>query len=387
MTKCNYGRVGARDDYGFHWDTWYAVYGVSALFDGTIILGNAPTNFAFFGGDNDPPGEFWPYLPMDYQYYLLSSEFIPLDVDTVELYVNNMSTKYMHNYPKDMGFPLDIEMNAIGFDDTIYSAHNIVFDIYRITNTGGAAITDLKFAHWKDWDLMPDGYNDLPGCDSDLGLYWIYNGADPTPFGDMILPADGIAAERFFGVENPIYVHPHGGWGWDRDTLYNMMFGVDHDNWNATGGPDDMSGLLTSTPFSLDPGQTQTIVTLTGDAAPAPMGTFLYHALVFAGYYRGDVNMDGTANLAHAKIIGNVFLGKPGWLNRPFFDQGDLDRDGLLSNAEAIRVAKTYLGKTYEGTPPFTWSNIIDYARFPAEIPFPDDSSMFSKAGFMTLGQ
>jgi hypothetical protein len=212
-------------------------------------------------------------------------------------------------------------------------------------------------------------------------LYWIYNtGGDPTPFGDMILPADGIKAERFLGAENPIYVHPNSGWGWDRDSLYNVMFGVDHDEWDTAGGPDDMSGIITTTPFSLDPGQTQTIVTLTGDAAPAPMGTFLYHALAFAGFYRGDVNMDGYANNADAIIIAQSYFGNLAFWSQPFADHGDVDNDGLPALSDAIRVAKTYFGQL-----PVT--EMIDYPRFPTEIPFPVQPSMFSVTGFMDLGK
>ncbi|KPL02210.1 MAG: hypothetical protein AMJ90_06490 [candidate division Zixibacteria bacterium SM23_73_2] len=159
-----------------------------------------------------------------------------------------------------------------------------------------------------------------------------------------------------------------------------MMFGVDHDNWDATGGPDDMSGLLTSTPFSLDPGQTQTIVTLTGDAAPAPMGTFMYHALAFAGFYRGDANMSGGLGLDDAISIAQFYFGNTAFWIQPFTDHGDVDNDGIPALSDAIRVAKTYLG---------VWpaSEMTDYARFPAEIPFPDQPSMFSVPGFMTLGQ
>jgi len=227
---------------------------------------------------------------------------------------------------------------------------------------------------------MPDLYNDVSDAYPQLSLGWQYNTEDPTPFGTMILPAHGIYGERFTGLDNTIYVHPFGGWGLDRDSLYNLMYGVDHKGYNFLMGPNDMSLLHTTNAFTLNPGQTQTIVTLTGDGAPAPMGGFLSDALKFAGFYRGDVDMDCDFDLADGMVIAKTYFGTPGFYNLPFNDQGDVDANGMSELADAIRVVNTYFGKTG-----FPISDIIDYPRFPIEIPFPNQGSMFEVDVFNEL--
>jgi len=383
MTKCNYGREGAADQNGFWWDPWSGNYNdTTALFSGSVVLGNDPSNLAFFGR-SDPPGEFWPYIPMIYDIYEApESVTVPSTAVKETLNINDLYTRYFHNFPRGSGLTMDIEQIAIGFDDPYYQAHNNIFQIFHITNTGDTTIPDLKFAIFMDWDLMPDRHFDLTGADKDLNLGWTYNTEDPdsVPFGTMIVPAFDIYAERFLGADNPTYIWPNNGWGWNRDTLYNVMFGVDHNKFETGLGPNDMTPIITTNAFSLAPEDTQTIVTLTG---PAYFYT-LCDALKFTGYYRGDINGDGEASEADAIYLFN-YIFKSGALPMPFVDQGDVDADGDMDNSDVIRIVKTRFGITYQGDPPFIWSNVRDYPRFPDEIPFPEDSSMFSKIGYKDL--
>ncbi len=193
----------------------------------------------------------------------------------------------------------------------------------------------------------------------------------------MFLPVHGIVQERFKGLDNTIYVHPFGGWGLDRDSLFNLMYGTDWDIYDTTQGPNDMSLLHTTNAFILLPGSTQTIVTITGDPAPPPMDAFMCDALKFAGFYRGDPNDDGECDVSDAIYISNYKL-KSGPKPMPFRDQGDVDlsKDGDCDIADAIYIANY---KLKSGPPP------DDYARFPNEIPFPDQPSMFTVDGFKDL--
>ena len=101
------------------------------------------------------------------------------------------------------------------------------------------------------------------------------------------------------------------------------------------------------------------------------MNQFLYHALAFAGYYRGDVDMSGAIDNGDVIRISKSYFGI---LNRPepFKSQADVNKDYTHNSADAIYLFN-YLFKS--GPAP------IDYARFPAEIPFDDRTSLFNVDG------
>jgi hypothetical protein len=352
MVKCNYGDLMARDDYGFYWDP----YGLAG-FDGSIILGNDPSNLAFFGGDNDPPGEFFPYGGVEYGFYMKDGYTLP-DGSAGQVGVNTLTTNYFHNY----GLDLDVDMTAVAFDDTVgYGAGNGVWDVYTITNTGTTAYTGLRFAIWYDWDLLDDGYLDASGADPDVSFGWIYNTAahPDTVFGNLILTDGPISAERFLGVVNPTYVHPNAGWGWDRDSLWNVMNGDDHNSWNTSGGPDDMSSIMTTAPFDLQVGQSVTIASWTGEPPPEPARSFITAEMYYIGHFRGDVNMDCIINPPDIVYTVN-YVFKSGPPAKPFEDHGDCNDDGVV-NAADIVYQVNYVFKS--GPVP------VDYARF-TEIPF-----------------
>jgi len=368
MTKCNYGREGARDDYAFYWDD----YG-NALLDGSIILGNAPSNLAFFGGDNDPPGEFWPYLPMTRDFYYVE-KFTNCNTGQYEdLGVNVLTTKYYHNN----GLPLDIEHTAIAFDETIscYCSGEVVLQDFKITNTGDASIENLYFSIWLDWDLDPDLYADHGGFEEPYYAYQ-YNTFDTTyKFGIARVPSDTTEfekyASRFVGIDNIVYIHPNGGWGWDRDSLWNLLSGPDWAGWNLMN-PHDYSTMMSFGPFSLGPGQSRTEAYIHfgykegGLKSSACCNAFnikrlIYFILKIKGFCRGDVNCDGSLDLSDVIYTALYYFGK-GPPPMPFLDQGDVNCDGVVNLADVIYLANYKFGK---GPSP------IDKPRFPQWDPLP----------------
>jgi len=370
MVKCNYGREGAQDDSAFWWDPWSTTYDASALYDGSIILGNNPSNLAFFGGINDPAGEFWPYDTISYE-----------DTTVGPIHANALRTRYYHN----IGFlPLDIEQTAIAFDDTSGSGPSqAVIQDFIITNTGPDTIADLRFSIWLDWDISPN-YS-LNKCSSYPPLCaWIYYNGNPTyKFGMFKIPTEWeVFAERFLAVDNSIYVYPNNGWGWNRDSLWNVMNGDDHNNWDTTAGPADLSMIMTTQPFDLTPGESHTEAYIifgfeepplapleASEIRGTPMGFNLFLILKNKGLFRGDVTCDCVANIADVITIANLYFGRPAVIH-PAVDQGDVNCDNRVNLSDAIALARFVFGQP--------GAMIYDYSRFPQWDPYPCTPTAFN---------
>jgi hypothetical protein len=384
VVKSNYGREGAKDDSAFWWDP----YG-NTLFDGSYVLGNDPFNLAFYGGANDPPGEFLPSDSINYYYYLFPGKINPQTDEGESLGVNVLSTSYFHNN----GLPdLDIDLIAVAWDDfeddttfgdsAGYGAGRVVTQVWILHNRGPDPIEDLRAALWLDWNLHPDPYLDQGIAFEELNWGGVYNMDNPdTSFGVMFVPLVGQPQlERYVAVDNGIYVHPHAGWGWDRDSLWNLMDGSDWNFWDTTQGPYDMSTLMTTEPFSLAPSEDKTIIIIKD--SPERQGSdypwYMMHwctALKFMGFYRGDMNNDGRLNVLDFCVLTN-YLFLQGTPPKPFVDQGDVNADGMIDNNDMIYLLM-YL--CMGGSAP------IDYPRFPAEIPFQPQPSLFTVDGFDEL--
>jgi hypothetical protein len=368
MTKCNYGRMGAQSAYyGFCWYpySWPQNY-PSALFDGSIVIGNQPSNLAFYGADNDPPGELYPYTDLESSWDRKDG-YTLLDSSTGSMYYSSLTTRYFHNY----GLDLDIDMMAVGFwDEVDYGAANGIWETYTITNTGTDPITGLKFCMWQDWNVY-DAQNNLTQSDSDYSTIWCFDPDHPdTAFGCFILPTGaGIYAERAFGPHHARYIHPNAGWGWDRDTLYNVMFGADHNQWH-TEHPDslyDHSTTITTNAFDLLPGESIDVVTWTGEPVPNLMKGYIKESLYFIGFFRGDCNHDYIINLVDIVYLIKYVL-KRGIPAVPFVDQGDVNYDGEMDLVD-ITYLVNYLFRNQEAP--------IDYPRFD-EIPFAPQPGVFT---------
>jgi len=384
MVKSNYGREGAADDSAFWWDP----YG-NALFDGSYILGSHQSNLAFYGGDNDPPGEFSPYEGMIYDHYMFPGKVNPQTDEEESLGVNVLSTSYFHNNGLDS---LDIELIAVAWDDfeddttfgdsAGYGAGRVVTQVWILRNKGSTPIDDLRAALWLDWNLHPDPYLDHGIAFEEVNWGGVYNSANPdTSFGVMFVPLVGQPQlERYVAVDNGIYVHPHAGWGWDRDSLWNLMDGADWNTWDTIQGPYDMSTLMTTEPFSLAPSEDKTIIIIKDSPEREAPGYpwYMKHwstALKFMGFYRGDVNNDGRLNVLDFCYLSH-YLFTPASPPKPFVDQGDVNADGALSLFDLVYLLHYFC---LAGPPP------IDYPRFPDEIPFPPQPSLFSVDGFDEL--
>jgi len=386
LTKCNYGREGNRDSYAFYFDP----YG-NPLFDGSAVLGNDPSNLAFFGGDNDPAGEFYPYLPM-----LFSDDSMLITNPNTGIpeytYYHVMYTKYYHNN----GLDLDIDQYAIAIDDTMqfYGLAEFINQDFIITNTGGAAITDLRLGMFLDYDLLTDLYLDSAGSLPCLDVGYQFNTglADrPWAFGIGRVPTEG-RADRFLGIDNTTYLHPNAGWGWDRDSLWNVMNGPDWDIWGCTPGlPNDASVIMASDPFSLDPAASHTEAYIfLGDSSadnPQPlcegMTKRMTLALKMKGFFRGDVNMVGCGGsiagleLADAVYLANYLL-SGGPAPKPYPNMGDVDGSGAVNpkfpNLGVPNIGdQVYLSKYLisNGAAP------VDYPNFQTFCPFPAQPSLF----------
>jgi len=304
-----------------------------------------------------------------------------------------LTTSYLHNQPKDAGLPLDINLTAVAWDDwdddpalgdsAGYGAGRLIIQVWIIHNTGLDPIDSLRVALWLDWDLHPDAYGDKGIAFEEVNWGGQYNIANPdTSFGVMFVPVAGEPqVERFAAVDNSIYVHPNAGWGWDRDSLWNLMNGDDWNTWDTSQGPYDMSTLHTTEKFSIEPCHTKIIIIIKDSPEREAPGYpwYMKHwftALKFMGFYRGDANCDGSLNLSDVIHIANYYFGK-GPKPMPFIDQADANYDFAVNLSDVILIANYYFGK---GPAP------IDYGRF-SEMPFGPQPSLFTVPGFKDLGK
>ncbi len=216
--------------------------------------------------------------------------------------------------------PMGLEIQFHAWADDVNPAfENTLFMEYTVINKGRNAVEDVYLARWVDPDLG-DAFDDFVGVDTSLSMMYCYNGkpsddiygANPPAIGivalqNPIVPSPGdvarydeglregyrnlpLSAFAFYINGNSTYSDPSLGESYGATMMYNYARGL---LWNGTSyidpntsetvrfplagdpvansgwvdgilhQPGDRRMLFSSGPFSLQPGDTQRVVTAT----------------------------------------------------------------------------------------------------------------------------
>ncbi len=203
--------------------------------------------------------------------------------------VYNDANPNAHNNRAGRSAPLGVEIQQTTFGfDRQGALGNTVFLEFKITNKGGNQIDSLYINLWSDPDLGGAG-DDLVGCDTTLSLGYIYNAtntdqlyADRPPavgydffqgpsVGGQVLPltafiyyingTDPQSADQSFNYMKGLQADgtPFTDPGGNPTTFYGSGDPVAGTGYLDTN-PSDRRFMLISGPFSMAPGETQTIV-------------------------------------------------------------------------------------------------------------------------------
>jgi hypothetical protein len=207
-------------------------------------------------------------------------------------------------------------------------------------------IPELYAGVFEDWDVG-DAYANWGDMDTDHNNMWMYDPADPTiVFGIMAIPFYDQLNHSMVPVYNPEEVYPTGSTSFNCGNdpglsyLYQLMTTPGYRAWDYwTPDYDDFSVLMTSPPFSLNPGEKHIEIWIDygrnlGDGLTWEQ--WYRRILRYAGFYRGDVNASDTLELPQLDVSDLVYLinylyqGGPAPV--PFADQGDVDAKGAYSS-------------------------------------------------------
>jgi hypothetical protein len=313
----------------------------SGLYYGTLVVGDNQADLNADYGDYYPTMTFTPLGPP------------VVDNFTVAGAAGNYDFMVLNNHFAQSFMPgIDITNYAFGF--TVPATADqcpeyVIKEIINIHNNTATPIT-VRVAKLKDWDISASGASDLADTNQKYQSIWMYNANAPdTVFGETEVPhVVGDIPMTGYGLSQADRVYD----GQYVDSLYDWMgtlgWGVD----NPTT-PQDKS-IFIAEEITI-PAHSMVIKEFLewGYIGPIAAGgdnawkTNLYCILHFAGYYRGDVNVDGKYNVADVIYMIN-YLFKSGPKPIEFVDQMDVDSNHLSNVADVI-YSINYL---FKGGPP-----------------------------------
>jgi len=348
LVKTNYSRDIAQDaSDGFR-------IGINQVgFDGGFELGNSETTFAgLYGnlGAADPsiasPVVGWKsdsscFLGPFYEALTDPDETLYVSSDGLDtVYVNYHFTKLAHV----SGLPLNVRQYGWAMKNAVTpQAGDVFYQALVVSCTGSVGVDSVKLGAWADLDVHNFGANDFDMLNNQDAI-WQYDIALPEElYGIARVPGDNINVA---------------GTGTMWTTAHNTdgITAFPHDpadleaNWDGSfygtfgTSPGDLSAYNGSAVFSLAPGQSKTITymwfgvdTTAGTGTiPTQVKSRLREWLAIAGYYRGDVNLDGTVNLTDMFWVTNNVGNPSTFIAKPFRGQADVTGDGFVDGADVV---------------------------------------------------
>jgi hypothetical protein len=386
VVKSNFGEEGCEDSYGWVW--WASPYGYrNDLWIGSVIVGTNPNDLAVAlkevgSVDYQPMGRYnledpiqWTN-PMGVPYVVTDGDTLEGDTSWTEYYsLNNTDLK--------------VHMRAFGFYDYDYdypAINDAVIQEFTITNRGTSPIADVEWALFLDLDpdyaRIPETTSPRVLGDSVLNTLGIYEVTTPKQIDYMTLvPTNGQIVPTGIGGEQNTWLFPESRTGGPYVMLDSVM---NINRWDVMVGPPpvfDYALMLVSEKFTLASSSVQTYFLWSDSVKITDPGSNLakkklFHLLKWLGFYRGDANCNGFANLADATYLANFIL-KSGPAPKPFKDQGDANGNGIANLADA-----TYMGNYVLKSGPAP----IDYPRWPLQN-FPPQQSLFKNPNWGNIGQ
>lgn len=374
----NFGAVGndARDN--FLW------YGNSTLFDGSFVIATTDMDHMALDAYNCV---FWGFVP-DYHMVLddtsaavapynasrAFAEFgcdeaisghlgVPGERDTVIIVgIDKADTVIFGDPPDTMIMPADFSIKI------------------KIYYTEGDPIEDMYISLFEDWDVGGGNnpYNNWVDMDPDHNLMWQYwPGEDNTVYGMFKAPFYDDPMYNMVAVRNPQYVWPCAGFcDWSDtdpefyclDSLYYLMT---RPGYFPAEMPDtDFSLMMTAGPITLTPGipHIEIWIDFGRDLNDGLSWSQWWHRVLrYVGFYRGDVNASDMLEVPALDISDLVYLinylFRKGPAPHPFWDQGDVNADGIVNSADIVYL----INYVFRGGPPPK-----DCMRFIYPVPPPD---------------
>lgn len=353
----NFGPVANGDlPYAQNW-SWY---GKSFLFDGSIV-------------SVTPVAPLEDHMAMD----VFSCEhtgFIPTQhmVMSTPWFGEMAYSNFYTDTLQDVIFGEFDSFYVVGLSNVVSTDFSIKIKIYYNPTTH--LIPVLYPAIIEDWDINGTG-GDLAGMDTLHNLIYQWGSGSPdSVYGIMRVPTDDNLCQSIVSIWNILEVYPVSQGG---DSSFNCGVAgapgpaylarlIMNHQYRPTGfwgeGADDHSVLISSKPFSLNPGEKHIEVWFDfgrnlNDGLTWEM--WYKYRLRLAGFYRGDVNANDSLEAPLIDISDLVYLinyqFKDGPPPLPFADQGDVNADRIVDLADVVYLTKfAYRG----GTAP------IDYLRF-----------------------
>lgn len=155
----------------------------------------------------------------------------------------------------------DLMSIGVAVDKNVYartddSLRNSILVVLKISNITSEVLENIYSAYFFDFDIGPNGANNVTGWDSEMGAYVIANVVDPSlPRVAMAmvspLPVNGFAVDNDGAPDCPsIY---------DSFTIAEKWFMMSQGLRRRVSNSTDASTVIGAGPFTLEPGQSQEV--------------------------------------------------------------------------------------------------------------------------------
>ncbi len=228
-------------------------------------------------------------------------------------------------------------------NDPIPDLANVTLEILEFTERNGAAVDNWYFGEIYDCDNGGDSV----GIDRSISTAWTYNRpAKDQAWGQIKIPF-GCAYEPIlntWGTYGASGTPGHGFWGWGVfwDQCYTFMSsgtGAFADGNMTSGDQEALVTFATKDFAAVTPHDTMSIGIahfalheMTDASSSAEIAPLAILVNKWAGFGRGDVNNDGSINIADIVHLAGTVNGGPGAI--PFEHLSDVNADGNIDIAD-----------------------------------------------------
>ena len=249
------------------------------------------------------------------------------------------------SFDNDSTIGLYVNSRTIGAID-VPELTNVTVDILEFSERNGDSIKGWYLGSFHDFDLGGDTVD----IDRDISTCWNYNrpagdaawGAVKIPFGCGFEPAINI--HGMYGATEP----SNGLWDWYGywDSCYTWLTEeTAHVSQDMSNGDGEVHFTLARHDFA--PYETLTVAVahfgiygLSDASSPVELEPLATMINKWLGFGRGDVNNDGTLNLADIVYLAATVNGGPGAV--PFAHLGDVNIDGNIDVADVDYLIAYY---------------------------------------------